>query len=70
MAELNLELSMPIADEIGRAGARGAGVLTPMHRLRQLEPSWFRRGHTTSLFESVIEKDEVREVLGGILNSS
>lgn len=45
------------------------GFLTPMQRFRQLEPSWLRNGQTTSLFESVIEKDEVREDLGGILES-
>lgn len=39
-----------------------------MQRLRQLEPSWFRKGHTTSLLESVMEKDDVREDLGGIVN--
>jgi hypothetical protein len=39
-----------------------------MQRLRQLEPSWFRRGQTTSLLASVIEKDEVREDRGGILS--
>lgn len=38
-----------------------------MQRLRQLEPSWFRKGQTTSLLASVIEKDEVREDRGGIL---
>jgi hypothetical protein len=38
-----------------------------MQRLRQLEPSWFRSGQTTSLFASVIEKDDVRDDLGGIL---
>jgi hypothetical protein len=42
-------------------------ILTPMHRFLQLEPSWFRSGQTTSLFESVIEKEEVREDRGGIL---
>ena len=31
-----------------------------MHRLRQLEPSWFRSGQTTSLFESVMEKEPVK----------
>lgn len=38
-----------------------------MQRLRQLEPSWFRSGQTTSLLASVIEKDEVKEDRGGIL---
>ena len=39
-----------------------------MQRLRQLEPSWFRSGQTTSLFASVIEKEEVKEDRGGILS--
>ena len=38
-----------------------------MHRLRQLEPSWFRSGQTTSLFESVMEKEPVKVDRGGIL---
>ena len=45
------------------------GQLTPMQRLRQLEPSWLRNGQTTSLLASVIENEEVRDVLGGILNT-
>jgi hypothetical protein len=41
-----------------------------MQRFLQLEPSWLRKGQTTSLLESVIEKDEVRaEDLGGILET-
>ncbi len=40
-----------------------------MHRLRQLEPSWLRSGQTTSLLASVMEKDEVREDLGGMLQT-
>lgn len=44
--------------------------LTPIQRLRQLEPSWFRRGQTTSLFESVIENEDVKEDRGGILTQS
>lgn len=47
----------------------GRGPLTPMHRLRQLEPSWLRSGQTTSLLASVMEKDEVREDLGGMLQT-
>lgn len=43
---------------------------SPMQRLRQLEPSWLRSGQTTSLFASVIEKDDVRDDLGGILEVS
>lgn len=41
--------------------------LTPMQRLRQLEPSWLRNGQTTSLLASVMEKDDVRDERGGIL---
>ncbi len=41
-----------------------------MQRLRQLEASWLRSGQTTSLFASVIEKDDVRDDLGGILDVS
>ena len=41
--------------------------LTPRHRFRQLEPSWLRSGHTTSLLASVTEKEEVREARGGML---
>lgn len=37
-----------------------------MQRLRQLEPSWLRSGQTTSLFASVIEKDDVSDDRGGI----
>ena len=47
--------------------SRGDGRLTPMQRFRQLEPSVLRSGQTTSLLASVREKDEVRELLGGIL---
>ena len=50
-------------------GSDGKEPLTPMHRLRQLEPSWLRSGQTTSLLASVMEKDEVREDLGGMLQT-
>lgn len=39
-----------------------------MQRFLQLDPSWLRSGQTTSLFASVIEKDDVKDDLGGILN--
>lgn len=42
-------------------------TLTPRQRLRQLEPSWLRNGHTTSLLASETEKDEVRADRGGIV---
>jgi hypothetical protein len=42
-------------------------LFSPMHRLRQLELSWFRSGQTTSLLASVREKDEVNVERGGIL---
>lgn len=48
-------------------GAGRRGELTPRQRLRQLEPSWLRSGQTTSLAESAIEKEEVRDDRGGIL---
>lgn len=38
-----------------------------MQRFLQLDPSWLRSGQTTSLFASVIENDEVKDDLGGIL---
>ena len=41
-----------------------------MQRLRQLEPSWFRSGQTTSLLASVIEKEEVKADRGGILSTT
>lgn len=41
------------------------GLLTPRQRFRQLEPSWFRRGQTTSLLASVTEKEDVRFERGG-----
>ena len=39
-----------------------------MQRFLQLDPSWLRSGQTTSLFASVIEKDDVKDDLGGILS--
>lgn len=57
-------------DELRRVGLRqkGGGVRrTPVHRFLQLDPSWFRKGQTTSLLASVMEKDDVKEDLGGIL---
>ena len=43
-------------------------ALTPRQRLRQLEPSWFLNGQTTSLFASETEKDDVNEERGGIVS--
>lgn len=40
-----------------------------MQRFLQLDPSWLRSGQTTSLFASVIEKDDVKDDLGGILGN-
>jgi hypothetical protein len=37
-----------------------------MQRFLQLEPSWFRRGQTTSLLESAMENCEVRADRGGM----
>jgi hypothetical protein len=61
------QASLDVEPNVGE----GTGVKrrTPMQRLRQLEPSWLRKGQTTSLLESVIEKDEVRDDLGGILET-
>lgn len=42
--------------------------LTPRHRLRQLEPSLFFKGHTTSLLASVTEKELVSELRGGMVH--
>lgn len=53
---------------VTKVGRWVAPALTPIQRLRQLEPSWLRSGQTTSLFASVIEKDDVRDDLGGILS--
>lgn len=39
-----------------------------MQRFLQLDPSWLRSGQTTSLFASVIEKEDVKDDLGGILS--
>lgn len=44
--------------------------LTPRQRFRQFEPSWFLRGHTTSLLASVIEKEDVKDVRCGIVIES
>lgn len=41
--------------------------LTPKHRLRQLDPSLFVSGHTTSLLASDTEKELVKEVRGGMV---
>jgi hypothetical protein len=40
--------------------------LTPIQRFRHEDPSWFRKGHTTSLLASVTEKLEVKDDRGGI----
>ena len=41
-------------------------MLTPRHRFRQLDPSWFLNGQTTSLLASDAEKEVVNEFLGGM----
>jgi hypothetical protein len=46
--------------------ANSGPLLTPKQRFRQLEPSWFVRGQTTSLLASVSEKELVREERGGM----
>ena len=37
-----------------------------MHLFRQLDPSWFLNGQTTSLLASDAEKELVNEFLGGM----
>lgn len=37
-----------------------------MQRFRQAEPSWLRRGQTTTLFSSLTEKEPVKGARGGI----
>lgn len=41
-------------------------MLTPRHRFRQLDPSLFLNGQTTSLLASDAEKELVNEFLGGM----
>ena len=43
-------------------------ILTPTHRLRQLELSLFFKGQTTSLVSLTTEKELVREDRGGMMN--
>lgn len=40
--------------------------LTPVQRFLQAEPSWLRRGQTTTLFSSLTEKEPVKGARGGI----
>lgn len=49
------------ARRAGLADEGGGEQLTPMQRLRQLEPSWLRKGQTTSLLESVMENEDVND---------
>lgn len=63
---MRLEAMMSCAG-VGLRQKGGGNRRTPVHRFLQLDPSWFRKGQTTSLLASVIEKDEVKEDLGGIL---
>jgi hypothetical protein len=39
---------------------------TPVQRFRHAEPSWFRSGHTTTLFSSFTEKEPVKGGRGGM----
>lgn len=41
-------------------------ALTPRHRFRQLDPSWFLNGQTTSLLVSEAEKELVKVDFGGM----
>jgi hypothetical protein len=61
--------------EVGRGRGRGQKrtedrKLTPRHLLRQLEPSLFFKGQTTSLLASETEKELVREARGGMAGRS
>jgi hypothetical protein len=51
-------------ERIGSLGQK----LTPKHLLRQLEPSLFFKGQTTSLLASVTEKELVSELRGGMVH--
>jgi hypothetical protein len=42
-------------------------ALTPKHLFRQLEPSLFFKGQTTSLLASVTEKELVKDARGGMV---
>lgn len=46
----------------------GTVKLTPVHRLRQLEPSLFFKGQMTSLLASVTENELVSELRGGMVH--
>lgn len=50
----------------GKRRAEGV-LLTPRHLFRQLEPSLFFNGHTTSLLTSVTEKELVSDARGGMV---
>lgn len=54
----------------GRRRGKQESERTPVHRFLQLEPSWLRKGQTTSLLASVMEKDDVKDDLGGILTAA
>ncbi len=45
-------------------------ALTPRHLFRQLDPSWFLNGQTTSLLASDAENELVSEFLGGMPGGS
>lgn len=50
-------------------GGKSRRQLTPKQRLRQLEPSLFFKGQTTSLLASVTEKELVSELRGGMVHN-
>lgn len=52
----------------GEGGVVQGQILTPRHRLRQLELSLFFKGQTTSLLASVTEKELVSELRGGMVH--
>jgi hypothetical protein len=53
-------------DDVEAKGQRNQ--LTPVHRLRQLDPSLFFKGQMTSLLASVTENELVSELRGGMVH--
>lgn len=66
-SSINVLASPRVQAEIKSARClRRVSVLTPRHRFRQLDPSLFLNGQTTSLLASDAEKELVNEFLGGM----
>jgi hypothetical protein len=64
----SLSLSLGEGDEGEQNEDKWKGKLTPVHRLRQLEPSLFFKGQMTSLLASVTENELVSELRGGMVH--